>query len=136
MSPELYFSLYCPENGFELEKVVVASLSDRRRHFTVSKPTRGHRITLYSNSPIYVMTIAKKIADVDRLRVWQSDYEYIWSANKSNSVSHEIIKQSKSFSNVFKKYVKRIRILISPSKNFALLNAKNEYISPVKIGGN
>lgn len=135
ISPELYFSLYSADNGFELEKVVIASLSDRKRHFNVFKPSHGHRITLFSHSPIYVMTVARKIAKVNRLKVWQSDYRYVWTNYESNSINPKIIKETKGLLEILISVVKRIKLLTSPSKNFGILNERNEYISSYKIKG-
>jgi len=134
ISPELFFSLYCEENGFYLEEVIVASLCDRKKHYQVLKPSSGHRITLFSHSPFYVMAVARKIAKVEHLKVVQSDYKYVWSLQESNLFIKDVVKRSGVTSRSFMEFLRRFRILVSPSRSFELLNRGNEYILPFNIG--
>jgi len=78
ISPELFFSLYSAKNGFQIEEIYIASLSNKSKVFKILRPKAGHRITLYSTSPCYILVKARKINDVNILSVQQSDYEHIW----------------------------------------------------------
>lgn len=78
-SPELFFSLYSPENGYEETEVFLADLGDTRKWFIVHKPENGKRVNAESSRPLYVLvrTVLKDL-EFDHSNVQQSDYVYEW----------------------------------------------------------
>ena len=75
-SPELFFSLYRPERGFELRGVWMAEKADLRHWWKVADPrAQRRRVTLRNSHETYLLVIAKKLAEVGPLPApQQSDY--------------------------------------------------------------
>jgi hypothetical protein len=95
-SPDFFFRLFQPENGFEIGKVVLiehafpgVELSRNHRCYEVIDPANVmRRVGLVSSSPMLVMTIAKRISAAPIFATFpqQSDYQKRW--NESYSASH------------------------------------------------
>jgi hypothetical protein len=82
-SPELFFRVFTPANGFELIRVYLVT---KGRHFHIVDPAKVHgRVELLSSDPAMLMVHAKKIAAVpDVLHTpQQSDYLEIWTQTKT-----------------------------------------------------
>lgn len=75
-SPELFFSLYRPERGFELRGIWMAEKADLRHWWKVADPrVRRRRVTLRNSHETYLLVIARKLAEVGSLPApQQSDY--------------------------------------------------------------
>ena len=94
-SPELYFSVFTRENGFELTSVIAFEDRPYARWYSVKSPleVRG-RVTLTNCAPVYLLVVARKLA---RTRVFettpqQSDYLAIWGeASTGSDGGHESI---------------------------------------------
>lgn len=84
-SPELYFSVFARENGFELTRVIAFEDRPSARWYSVKSPleVRG-RVTLTNSVPLYLLVVARKLAHtpVFETAPQQSDYLPIWR-NKS-----------------------------------------------------
>lgn len=82
-SPELFFSLYRPERGFELRGMWMAEKADLRHWWKVADPRLlRRRVTLRNSHETYLLVIARKLADVGPMPPpQQSDYaEQEWLA--------------------------------------------------------
>ena len=78
-SPELFYSLYCAENGFAHTAVYVADRWHSHARYFVAKPSNGIRVNLLSNDEVYVMVVTEKIASKEaHWNVQQSDYVTEW----------------------------------------------------------
>lgn len=77
-SPELFFSLYSPENGYEQTEVFVSDYLDHTYWYKVRKPQNGQRVNIYSSSEVYVMVRTVKARPFSHEQVQQSDYAYEW----------------------------------------------------------
>jgi hypothetical protein len=75
-SPELFFNLYQPKNGFELLGVWFALKADARHWWKVADPAVvKRRVTLRNAHEVYMLVVAKKLAETDPLPPpQQSDY--------------------------------------------------------------
>ena len=75
-SPELFFSLYRPERGFELRGVWMAEKADLRHWWKVADPRlQRRRVTLRNSHETYLLVIARKLVEVGPLPApQQSDY--------------------------------------------------------------
>ncbi|MGZ5132917.1 MAG: hypothetical protein ACXWJ1_16615 [Caldimonas sp.] len=75
-SPELFFNLYRPKNGFELLGLWFAQKADPRHWWTVANPgTVRRRVTLCNSHEVYMLVVAKKIAHLGTMPApQQSDY--------------------------------------------------------------
>ncbi|HEX2827014.1 MAG TPA: hypothetical protein VHP37_11755 [Burkholderiales bacterium] len=80
-SPELLCSVFAGSNGFELTHLVAAEVRARPRWYLVNNPLlSGGRVTLTNSTPVYLLTIARRIADVEPLShpPQQSDFAAAW----------------------------------------------------------
>lgn len=78
-SPELFFSLYSAENGFENTEIFVASLTDETNWYRAHRPQRGKRLNIISKNKLYLLVKTTKIFDCTTLKVQQSDYVAAWT---------------------------------------------------------
>ena len=83
-SPELFFRVLAPENGFEMMRVYLAEFCDRAgKFYRVTDPAQsGVRTLLDSPNEMLLLVWAKKTAEVKPFRSWpkQSDYATRWQA--------------------------------------------------------
>jgi hypothetical protein len=83
IGPELPFRVYQPENGFELLSVKLFGMDDAPVELA-DKGTAGMRNEFgYTRQTTDLVTIARKIADVEPFRRWpqQGDYAHAWEAS-------------------------------------------------------
>ncbi len=89
-SPELYFRVFTPENGFTIEKVLVYEQPWSSLWYEVANPSDiRSRVELCNSRPVYMIVCAKKIASVDLFAQApvQSDYPLIyWQAPQPAAV--------------------------------------------------
>ena len=83
-SPELYYRIFSPENGFRTEMVAVGvSLRDSEveRWYRVKDPNEAHsRVVLCNDFPTFLLVIARKLSEVEIFEhfPYQSDYVNAW----------------------------------------------------------
>lgn len=83
-SPELYFSVFTGDNGFELIDII-AFEDHKKDWYSVKSPLSvKDRITLVNSAPTYLLVIAKRVANspIFKSSPQQSDYVAIWSQDK------------------------------------------------------
>lgn len=84
-SPELFFRVFAPENGFEIVRVFLAENVDAPgRLFRVTDPAETGLRTLFETTrSLSLLVWAKKISDVKPFQRWpqQSDYSARWRRN-------------------------------------------------------
>lgn len=83
-SPDLFFSIFTGENGFQLVKMIIFENRENAICFSVKDPKMvKRRITLINNNPTYLFVIAKKISEsaTSEITSFQSDYLSLWSDN-------------------------------------------------------
>ncbi len=84
-SPELFFRVLAPENGFELETLVLSETHRDSYWYEASDPAVvRQRLELVNGHPTYVMVRARKVGDVPLFAVppQQSDYsQQSWRGN-------------------------------------------------------
>jgi hypothetical protein len=76
-SPELFFRVFSPENGFEVESMILSEANDDAVWYEVTDPAKAkQRVQLINNARTYLMMRARKIADVPLFQntPQQSDY--------------------------------------------------------------
>jgi hypothetical protein len=87
-SPELLFRMFTPDNGFQIEAVLLHEAESRDRWFRVSDPEEVRsRVQLCNCRPTYILTIAKRIAPADIFArpPIQSDYVPVWAGGDPNA---------------------------------------------------
>jgi SAM-dependent methyltransferase len=80
-SPELWFRLLSPNQGFETKRLVAVEYGLRRRWFEVADPeTIRERVTLINGYPVLLMVLAIKHAEKPIFQTFpqQSDYVPRW----------------------------------------------------------
>jgi hypothetical protein len=91
-SPELFFRVFCPDNGFQLEGVLLCLPYDLPPTFyAVPDPADlGERIYLQNNKPTYLMVVARKVRHGAGLASLpqQSDYVSAWTDRKGPRAEH------------------------------------------------
>jgi hypothetical protein len=89
LSPELFYRVFSPENGFEVERMVVHMIGPYNRWYEVEDPNRVQsRVELISFVPINIMVRARRTAVVPIFQRMpqQSDYVVMW---KESQQQHE-----------------------------------------------
>ena len=85
-SPELFFRAFSPENGFEVERMVMHVVGPYGRWYEVTDPGRlGERVELITFTPIHILVQAKrtKAVQIFAQMPQQSDYTVMWQENKT-----------------------------------------------------
>ena len=89
-SPELYYRVLSPENGFQVRCVLMRAERRGARWYSAIDPADlGARITLSGAFPCYLYVVGQRVDDRPPLgrHPQQSDYSAAWSANGS-TLSH------------------------------------------------
>ena len=89
-SPELYFSVFSGENGFEVVRMIASEDRARAPWYRVKDPREaGGRVTLRNRRPVNLMVLARRSAELPIFAVppQQSDYVALWSRAEAPSSS-------------------------------------------------
>lgn len=85
-SPELFFSLYSVENGYDQTEVFVADLLNSKVWYKVIPPANGRRVNVRSSNQLYVLVrTVLKTTDFKHSNVQQSDYAFDWDGLKTSN---------------------------------------------------
>ena len=79
-SPELFFALYAPGNGYRDTEVFLADLEDTEHWYRVKMPENDQRVNVINAHELYLLvrTVVAG-ATVSHRAVQQSDYAYAWA---------------------------------------------------------
>ena len=80
-SPELYFTIFSEQNGFEITKIIAFEETANPIWYAVKSPRDvAGRVTLANSWPVFLLVIAKKIArfPIFEQTPQQSDYLTLW----------------------------------------------------------
>ncbi|MCC7118949.1 MAG: hypothetical protein IT310_10530 [Anaerolineales bacterium] len=83
-SPELYFSIFNAQNGFEMIELIAFEDAPGATWFSVKNPNKvKSRVTLMNYQPTYLLVIARKVNDavIFSSTPQQSDYFDAWHEN-------------------------------------------------------
>jgi hypothetical protein len=88
-SPELFFRVLSPQNGFKVEHCVAFEQGPRRRWFSVTDPEAARaRVTLINSTPVILFVWARRteVKPLFQETPQQSDYAVAWaeSTTKGN----------------------------------------------------
>jgi hypothetical protein len=104
-SPELFFRVLSPKNGFKVEYCIAVEYGPRRRLFAVADPEAARaRVTLINASPVVLFVWAKRV-EIKPLFLetpQQSDYAAAWASSteketKWNSSASQPLERIKDF---------------------------------------
>lgn len=91
-SPALFFRVFSPENGFQLEKLFLCEHRPRARWYEVSDPQVIRERVIFTNTlPAYLLVLARKITSVPVFARYPelSDYVRDWRTPARLRVSRE-----------------------------------------------
>ena len=83
-SPELFFSCYSTENGYQDTELYFADLLDTRHWYRIAPPANGERINVRSDHEIYLVVLTRHMTS-QRNTIQQSDYVHAWHSQDSSS---------------------------------------------------
>lgn len=86
-SPELFFGIFSPSNGYELNRLIAFEDNPNSEWYLVKKTASvKSRITLINSRPVYLLVVAKRIEDIEPFRTMpqQSDYTAVWNMNDAD----------------------------------------------------
>jgi hypothetical protein len=112
-SPELFFSLFEAKHGFKTKMIAVGvdtpNTGFREWYEVVSPHVAKRRVTLSNSLPTYLMIIAQKVEDTEKINLqpMQSDYQLIWEVYDSIENDVPITKES-SLLFYYRKYVPEV----------------------------
>lgn len=116
MSPEIYYRVFCQDNGFEIINILAyKAKSDKAEIYSVMDPKIvGRRVGINGLGEINLCVIAKKKENRAIFKKWpqQSDYEGMWAKNEVSEMMPK-----KSFKKLkFRLWYKSLRVLkkVSP----------------------
>lgn len=88
-SPELFFRVLAPENGFEIEMLLLHEVSSRRdlvdAWLVVDPAKLGRRVNVKNATSTLMMVRARKVASIDPFAAtpMQSDYSTKWESDQT-----------------------------------------------------
>lgn len=138
ISPELFYSLYSPENGFRETDVFLVSPNRPSEFFRVKKPANGQRATIHSNIALIVAAFTRKVRDdIGTLNVQQSDYVTAWSdqdhTHHSHRQSESRIKSLLAHYPALYERLHRLKTRYANRKFYPGFNARNPWLERVDI---
>lgn len=151
-SPELFFSLYSTENGYQNTEVFLASVNNTMNWYRVNIPPQGERINIFSLSSVYVLvrTVLSR-RDFSHTKVQQSDYAFLWDKAKEDAGQtrsaeaddthqslgyrlREFVRTKSQLSSLYHSYLPYLRTYMSYRKAIRSgLSRKNHYLSECVI---
>ena len=90
ISPELIYRVLSPANGFQVETVLLHEVVPGGGWYFASDPEKvRHRVQLCNTRPTYILTAARKVAEVEIFASMpqQSDYVSAWDSSAPPSRS-------------------------------------------------
>ena len=112
-SPELFYRVFSPENGFCVRRIVVFEQRvGRPRWYEAADPNDiGERVELINDRPTYLIVHAERIADVPIFAAppQQADYSAHWSRNAAprygaNGLRGRVHQWAKAHNDFFLRY--------------------------------
>ena len=90
-SPELFFRIFSPENGFQTESVMLHETTPSAAWYEVIDPeVMKRRVELVNGQPTYILIRAKKVSEqpIFATPPQQSDYSRIWEQHRAGAVAN------------------------------------------------
>ncbi len=94
-TPELFYRIFSPGNGFQVEKMLIFEIKRNPVFYEVADPESiAQRVMLINNNYTYLFVISKRISDLPIFlsNPQQSDYVTMWKGSKYNKREYRIKK--------------------------------------------
>jgi len=109
-SPEIYFSVFTQQNGFELISLIAFEDKPGATWYSVRSPTEiKGRVSLINNQPAYLLIVAKRLTKtiIFERTPQQSDYITAWHRDDTASDSTQPSSPESAKRNSLRNWVKR-----------------------------
>ena len=111
-SPELYYSVFTHENGFEVMCMIAFEDKPHTKWYSVKSPVEARsRVTLTNRFPTYLLIVARKTAGAQIFKTMpqQSDYLAAWHGNSFYHEEDQVVPPPPDIKNTaYLQFVKRI----------------------------
>jgi hypothetical protein len=104
-SPELFFRVFCPQNGFEPPQVIAWEMYPNAPWYQVADPAeRGARVKLINRRPTCLFVLARKDGGTECLGTFpqQSDYAAKWQDGPRSRPRHRKLPLPRSVRELFR----------------------------------
>jgi len=120
-SPELYYRIFSPANGFKMIKMYLYADCKGASFYEVLDPLElKQRVTMANSSPSYLFILAQKTEEKEVFKVvpQQSDYEHIvWSDSTSGIASDQVKPRNTKLAKLKGKWTDLYHRLVRPMGN-------------------
>jgi hypothetical protein len=128
-SPELFFRVFSPENGFAVESMIVTEVNADGDWYEAADPDIARaRVTLINGSRTYMMMRARKTADVEMFAKTpqQSDYSALWHEDQGGDEEASFLRHGRLQNIVERHFPKPARNVVRRLKQ----GLTNHFASP------
>jgi hypothetical protein len=129
ISPELYFRIFCEENGFEIiDMLAYKAKKDNTEIYSIKDPKElGKRLVVGGLGAVNICVIAKKIEKKEIFKQWplQSDYQVEWGEKDRviNSKNKNEVTLTQKVWNLFYQKIKNYcPVIVEPYNGFKKLD--------------
>lgn len=105
-SPELFFSIFTPSNGYELVNIIACERERESIWYSVKSPTSVHnRVSLTNTVPVLLLIMAKRVerTSIFELIPMQSDYVTTWKRYQNPLLAFTLRHTPQSVKNLAKR---------------------------------
>lgn len=120
-SPELYFRVFSPENGFTMQYIMLCELKAYAKWYRVTDPLLLRRRGTFTNTtPTYLFVLAQRVKECPILKdiPQQSDYERLWQQENADHDSLVVTKLKHALPSSLKHMLKRWFFPLFTAKGF------------------
>jgi hypothetical protein len=140
-SPELFYSVFSGQNGFELKRLIAfndrpnkswRSAHPNARWYAVTNPADiGERVTLSNSHPVSLIVIARKVSRVPLFKSTphQSDYVTIWQERAAEKAGRDAHSEGKPDPRPL--WVRLAKVLIPAPVRFGVRKTLNRPRKPL-----
>lgn len=90
-SPELFFSVFTPDNGFKILRLLAFEDCPGTTYYAVKNPREvRERVTLHNRRPVYLFIIARKIATTPIFATMPQQSDYVATWQRHAAIQQEI----------------------------------------------
>lgn len=139
-SPELYFRIFSPANGFKIEQIAVFEETLNPSWYEVADPADiKERVMLINGEPSMLLIMAKKVKTVEIFaeQPQQSDYFTRWNTSGGDSTSAINDGSSGSMFNRVARLpfsaIHRVRVLVD--RSLGMLNRNHKHFRKIDLDG-
>ena len=94
-SPELFYSIFTPANGYQLERLIAFEDTPKAEWFSVTSPSSVHgRVTLTNSKPVFLSVIAKRVENIVPFQTTPQQSDYLAALTRHSGKKRSAAKRS------------------------------------------